>query len=429
MSGAVGSREQTAAGEGVALRTARGRRTLRWFIAAALAGALALAALLVSGPLREYQLARTGLSQLRKEAEARPEDPLVAYYFGLRAYEAGLAEEAQEPLERAVAQAPEMARAHVALARVLDARGNPVRALEEADRARSADPKNWESGHCWAQLRLRDSPAEAAAALQRLAVAHPRQPEIWETLGECRMRLGEKGEAVDAFRKASALRPANARYLQEWGGALLETNQFPEALSALERAHAAAPQDQQTLAQLGAARLALASGPEDLIQAEALLRQAEAALPRNQDNAKRRAQLLGQLAEIARRRRTPEEALRLLSAARKEDPNNIGYLYQQAEVYRIGGNETRARELMRAYYTLSRPLNRVYQLDQRVAQAPRDPALRLDLAEAYAEMGDVVRARQQFESYRSIGVPLEGAEKRVIELLRHPKPAPIIPAP
>jgi predicted Zn-dependent protease len=85
--------------------------------------------------------------------------------------------------------------------------------------------------------RLPDS-AQAIAAIDRLALAHPDDAFIHELRGQILLESRRVDQAVLAYRRATELAPRNALILAGYGRAMLAAGQPREARDVLERARA-----------------------------------------------------------------------------------------------------------------------------------------------------------------------------------------------
>ena len=228
-------------------------------------------------------------------------------------------DEAAEALERALALAPDEARAHALLGQLAIDRDDPAAAIAPLRRALELAPSANSLYYPLSQaLRAQGDLAGAEAELARrgngLALLRddPRMRELFWlqqsagsrlSQGSSLMDEGRYSEAASVFEAAVAAEPENAEARRNLGAALLSSGQLDAARAALERALALEPGEAGALYNLGL--LALQTGDE--ADGETQLRAAVAA-----DPSLAPAQLA--LGRMLRRSARCEEALAPLSA-------------------------------------------------------------------------------------------------------------------
>lgn len=228
-------------------------------------------------------------------------------------------DEAAEVLDRALALAPDEARAHAQLGQLAIDRGDPAAAIAPLQRALELAPSADSLYYPLSQaLRAQGDLAAAEAALARrgngLALTRddPRMRELFwlqqsagsrMSQGSSLMDEGRFTEAASVFEAAVAAEPENAEARRNLGAALLSSGQIEPARAAVERALELDPGDAGVRFNLGL--LALQTG--DQVGAESQLRAAVAA-----DPSLAPAQLA--LGRMLRRSARCEEALAPLSA-------------------------------------------------------------------------------------------------------------------
>jgi len=146
---------------------------------------------------REFALARVGLSE-------------ALWQIYIRDLDRGALEEAEEHALTARDLDPELAAAHVALARIYRTTGRHDAAIEEIEGA------------------LAD---------------HPRPDEAYRELGRSYARVGDLEEAERALRAATSLRPDDWTNWNELGNFLAKSGSYDESREAFERAAELAPPD------------------------------------------------------------------------------------------------------------------------------------------------------------------------------------------
>jgi len=397
------------------------RRTPRRLILLLVAGAVAVCIALAvrySPWAHEYQLRKASLSTLRSWAAETPRDPLLLYYLGTKAYNANSIAEAGLSFENAASLDPKMSRAFVGLALVQRDIGQYPQAYASAKQAQLLEPKDLDIQFLIGTLLMRSSKEKAIPEFQNITRRAPRRADAWYWLGICQQQINQKGEAIAALRKAVSLQPDNWLYQRDLGHVLLEMNFFGEARSILERAVVLNPKDPRAHYILADARLKMAQTDQDVQAVDALLATGQSLL--NQDgevDVDLSARIIGKRGEIAQRLKRPRVALTYFQQARKLAPDDLSYLYQQAEAYRLLGEGARAKELMGQYDRLSAAANEQFQLMERIKQDPKEPALRLKLARMFARNHDMARALNQYE-YCLYLDPLQADAKRELDALK-----------
>jgi predicted O-linked N-acetylglucosamine transferase (SPINDLY family) len=167
--------------------------------------------------------------------DARDEaDRLIAE--GNRAEDNGRVEEARDLYRRAVAAAPDYARAHVNLGIALEALGDVDAAAASHQAALAVDPSDPYASYNLSKLRLAaGAPAEANQLLARSLEGRPDFREALVLQGYVLSLLGRAPESLAAFESALA-QHADFGTLFHYAQALRALDRLPAAASALERA-------------------------------------------------------------------------------------------------------------------------------------------------------------------------------------------------
>lgn len=137
---------------------------------------------------------------------ARDDDARAWLMFGAINGELGNVVVAQNALERAVALDSDNAEAHLALAHLLRARGQPAKAMASASRAVAVDANFVEGWLFVAAIagRLRDWPRAEEACHRAIGLA-PERTEGHVNLGNVLLATGRAPQAEGSFRKALTL--------------------------------------------------------------------------------------------------------------------------------------------------------------------------------------------------------------------------------
>lgn len=151
---------------------------------------------------------------------------------------------------RAIAHAPDRARAHLGRAAAFEAERRHADAAAALARAEALMPDAWELAYRRGlMLRECGALAEACEALER-ATAHPEaSATAWHALGITCQDLDDAPAAVSAYRRALALRADFHEAALNLGAALQDAGDFDAALDAYAIAYRLAPESFGRIAQ------------------------------------------------------------------------------------------------------------------------------------------------------------------------------------
>ena len=282
------------------------------------------------------------IAALRKASELRPGEPDIQYRLGVALLDGEKFAEAREPLAKAAALAPKVARYRPALAMCLSRLGDRKAALQALHDFAQLDPTPEEAALGVKVARsltdlfrdlpqparsdleqalgylLRDAPGIAAPQLETLLLRLPDLAAAHALLGLAAARLDEAGRAVTELRRAAELAP-DLPQPHAWLAELYLAKERPE-LAAAEYAAALLrnPLDPETLRHLGTLRLerGLPNALEPLEQAALLAAEDDGLMllvARAEIAAGQQARALARLERLADRR--PEDAEVLLRLA------------------------------------------------------------------------------------------------------------------
>jgi eukaryotic-like serine/threonine-protein kinase len=144
---------------------------------------------------------------------------------------------------------PDLADAHLALAKVLDQTGNEQGALREIAKALSLDPSNAQTLVWQAQIYTRMNQWEdAEKTLHRVLKEHPNYWLAYNELGFGLHGQAKYHEAIQAFRAASLAAPKNSMALANLGAEYLQIGEFTEATESLKQSVALDPDSDEAAA-------------------------------------------------------------------------------------------------------------------------------------------------------------------------------------
>jgi tetratricopeptide (TPR) repeat protein len=215
--------------------------------------------------------------------------------------------------------------------------------------------------HSWRQLgsvlrEIAGKDTEAADALQRAIALQPDEPLVRLDLAETLAALHKNAEAEQAFRDAMLIAPANEAVLARFSAFLIDTAD-------------ASPARKQEAADLITRALALE--PSDTFLKY----------------------------QMARLTDDPKKAIPLLQEViTKATGTEVGEIwYALAKAYRRVGDSKRAQEAVTISSRIQSDYLAYVQAQEKVSLHPKDAALRLILARAYATRGENAKALQEYE--------------------------------
>jgi tetratricopeptide (TPR) repeat protein len=220
---------------------------------------------------------------------------------------------------------------------------------------------------------------DLAAARTELEAAYalsPRSPEIAFSLGDLAYRTMKMEDAERYYREAAEGDPLLAAARANLALVLLELGQARAAAVAAREAIAITPDDPRFHALLGQCLLKLGNHQEAAELLEGALRKGVGGAERFAALARAR-DLLGQ----------GDAALRVFEEAVRRDPQNPLVRYWRAECLRRLGRKTEADRELAVYQKCRERLDRMAQLEIKLAEKPRDIPTLLELARLRVERG------------------------------------------
>jgi predicted Zn-dependent protease len=218
--------------------------------------------------------------------------------------------------------------------------------------------------------------AKAQAEIDEAQALAPRDPEVAFMSAELAYRTLQMEKAERQFRRVVELDPGSAAAFASLALVLLEEGQAQAAADAVGQAIALDPHDPGFTALLGKSLLRLGRPKE----AADLLEQALAAGARGADryaNLGRARDLLGQT----------DAALRAFDEALRLDPRLPLAHFWRAECLRRAGRTREAERELEEYRRCQDRMERIFRLQLRLTQNPRDVPAWLELARLRVERG------------------------------------------
>jgi protein O-GlcNAc transferase len=322
----------------------------------------------------------------------------AAFRAGYAAMQAGRLEEARQDFASAVALAPQLPEAHIAMGAILVQLDRPAEAvpeLEKALRLKHGDTTaavNLALAHeaigkkLAAQGKSVDAETQIRAAIIALPAIHPdageqdanaaQKAELEDVLGSLLARQKRWAEAEAAFRQALRIAPQEeAAAHMHLGVVLIEEKQYQVALTELNKAVDAAPDN--AIAQLELGR-GLAAADRD-----------EEAVPHLEQALKLAPALPGSALELAmaeQRLGKQAESIPIFEKALTQEPRNAQTLTNLGLALTETGNAKDA----------------VPYLERALAETPDDPVVHEDLGVAQLQQSHFDEAIMQFEKAREL---------------------------
>ena len=238
--------------------------------------------------------------------------------------------------EKAVALAPNLPEAHLALADVLPYGGDTERTNTAIEKAAELGPGNAESLAALGQLRFSQGLLRDALRLtERAALINPLDPFLQLDLARTKLGVGLEDEALALVARLTETYPGNLKLLIKSNLILYKNQQFAEAARQLHQVLESNPG--MLISMFAMSDIQLSVG--DINQADAYLRRAEAIAPnRAWDNRARFCLLTGDLQCFI------ENTERFLQV--QEDGGILGNEFFEGELRLYEGDYRRAIELL-----------------------------------------------------------------------------------
>jgi tetratricopeptide (TPR) repeat protein len=370
-------------------------RRLIWIVIAGVALALLAYVLRESQWARDYRYRNASLGALEDWASTGSRDPLLYFYLGTQYHNAGILPEALSSFQRAGVLDPKLTQAHVGMASVSLKLERLDQAQEAARKAVSLDPGSVDAQLLLALSTYPESKSKALLEFQKLAKLAPKRADAWHWTGRCSRELNDFSGALEPLRTAVRLDPRNGVYYRDLGAVLLDLGKLTEARGELEQALRWIPEDPEANYLLARQLVNTAASDADLKRAEELMARSIQLLGRT--DRRNVAAVMVERAEVLRQLKRPKEAIEELQRARVIDPSNTRILHYLGLAARALGDDAEAERHLQEYSRLSRQAKDLSNMEQRVRQDMKNPALRLRMARLYAGAGQLPKAVNQYD--------------------------------
>ncbi len=260
----------------------------------------------------EYAKARQAVMQV---LAGNPQDTRALYDLGFIEYATDHNAEAEQDYRRVLELAPELAQAHLALARLLLQTDRPEEARKEfltvAANEKAEAALRGEAYRALAKLDLEASPTQAREDLLNALKVSPETPEDTLLTGKLAEAMDDPATAQQAYRRLLDKNQLTEQATTALGRLLLRQKNYSDAIALLGPAHKVFPDDALLTAQL--ANALANTGKQD--QALPLLEQAHEADPVT-------PAITRMLADVANESGRPDEAEGLYVMLLKNDPKD-----------------------------------------------------------------------------------------------------------
>ena len=299
---------------------------------------------------------------------------------------AGRLDAAEEALKEVIALLPDSGRAHYALARLYQRKGQQTEALREFQASIAFNPLVGLNGiyqTMGAMAAARQNFDTAIDAYSKRVDLQPNDGDAHQDLGDTYARLSRSDEALAEFAVALTIDGDRASSYASLAQLYLRQGQYDAAVAAAQRALALDPAQQQTHYALGTALMRLGRGDEgekELKEFERLQQEAAAANARDLElgRLRREAQLSSDGGDHQRAAALLRRALELAP----RDP--ISYLNLGIALL-LSGQPAEAAEAFTRSLALNGP-----------------PEAHQQLADAYAALGRADDSRRELEIYEQL---------------------------
>jgi Flp pilus assembly protein TadD len=256
----------------------------------------------------EYQAGQTdaAVTDLNQELTRNPQSGEALSWLGIIELAAGKPELAVGPLDRASAQSPNDLN-------LLEYRGRAHSQVAQETYARMAqiDPDAWQVHKVRAELLVADNKDHDAVTEYEAAISkQPRNPDLYEGLGDAHRRLDELEMAKAAYAKELELAPQNPIAIYNLGSVDIDRGDYADGVALLRSVSDRFAGSAKALYYLGRG---LAETGQDA-EAAAMLEKSAASDDANGEVAKRSDY---QLARVYRKLHKPEDERRVLAAYNK----------------------------------------------------------------------------------------------------------------
>ena len=263
----------------------------------------------------------------------------------------GKSNQAVEELKRALTLAPNSDEAYRRLGDAYKASGRKQEALAAYQSAVNANPYYWYNHNSLGSAYLQFGEADKALQeYQRVTEMSPDNATGFANIGATYFRQAKWAEAVPAFQKALAIQ-ADADIYSNLGTAYFFLGRYDDAVKNFEQAVALSPKNEQLMGNLADAYRASGKAEQAAATYDKAIALAYAQLQVNP----RDASTMADLALYYAKKGDASQGQQYIRQARAIDASDLQLMYEEGQVYALGGKESEAIRALREAFQKGYP--------------------------------------------------------------------------
>lgn len=263
----------------------------------------------------------------------------------------GKSNEAVEELKRALTLTPNSDEAYRRLGDAYKASGRKQEALAAYQSAVNANPYYWYNHNSLGSAYLQFGEADKALQeYQRVTEMSPDNATGYANIGATYFRQGKWAEAVPAFQKALLIQPDGDIY-SNLGTAYFFLGRYDDAVKNFEEAVALSPKNEQLMGNLADAYRASGKAQQAAATYEKAIALAYAQLQVNP----RDASTMADLALYYAKKGDANQGQQYIRQARAIDASDLQLIYEEGQIYALGGKESEAIRALREAFQKGYP--------------------------------------------------------------------------
>jgi serine/threonine protein kinase/tetratricopeptide (TPR) repeat protein len=295
--------------------------------------------------------AQKALVAAQQAAQLNPNLAEVHLSLGSVYSATGKSNEAVEELKRALKLAPNSDEAYRRLGDAYKASGRKQEALVAYQSAVNANPYYWYNHNSLGSAYLQFGDADKALQeYQRVTEMSPDNATGYANIGATYFRQAKWAEAVPSFQKALAVQP-DADIYSNLGTAYFFLGQYDNAIKNFEQAVGLSPKNEQLMGNLADAYRASGRGQQAAATYDKAIALAYAQLQVNPRDA-------GAMADLAlyyAKKGDANQGQQYIRQARAIDASDLQLIYEEGQIYALGGKESEAIRALREAFQKGYP--------------------------------------------------------------------------
>lgn len=300
---------------------------------------------------RDPVYAQKALGAAQQAEQLNDSLPEVHSTLGSAYRNTGRYSEAIAELNRAISLAPNSDEAYRRLGSVYLQQGNGAKAIEAFQKAAQLNPYFWENfdqlGNAYYQL---GDYAKALDAFRQVTVLEPDIDAGYENMATVYATQGQYADSIPYYQKAIQIEPYYSTY-SNLGTAYFFLKRYQEAADAFDHAVQLNPNDTQTVVNLADSYRALGEQDKARDTYQRSISVGFKELETNPQNASVLAQIALSYAKIG----NASQAETFIARARSIDKGNVNYIYDEVEIYALGGKSSQALASLRQAFEKGYP--------------------------------------------------------------------------